>query len=182
MSLTMSRILRLMTTAIGLSLGAPGFLLADDPVDAKKPGELCDAKAAFEKLKSLAGDWTATIEEMPPAKFTYKVTANGSTVMETLFAGTEHEMVTMYHLDGDDLRLTHYCHAKNQPHLVLDRAKSKANDLYFAFEGGTNFNPATDEHMHEGRMIFHGPKEVEGHWTGYAQGKPVGTHKFVLTR
>src|SRR5690242_6096011 len=72
------------------------------------------AKAAFGRLKSLAGEWKCEAREgghVPgkAATILYRVTANGSTVMETLFPGTDHEMVSMYHLDGDDLKMTHYC-------------------------------------------------------------------------
>ena len=43
------------------------------------------------------------------ATVTYKVTSGGSAVVETIGPGTEHEMVTVIHPDGDDLMLTHYC-------------------------------------------------------------------------
>jgi hypothetical protein len=35
-----------------------------------------------------------------PASVVYKVTSAGKTVMETLGPGTDHEMVSMYHMDG----------------------------------------------------------------------------------
>src|SRR5690242_6473548 len=75
-------------------------------------------------MKRLAGDW---IQVGPDGKAsdqvvaTYRVTAGGSAVEETLFAGTPHEMVTVYHMDGDDLVLTHYCVAGNQPHMKAEK-------------------------------------------------------------
>jgi hypothetical protein len=116
------------------------------------------------------------------AKIAYRVTSNGSVVMETLFAGTEHEMISMYHLDGDELRLTHYCAAGNQPHLKLDKQASKPDDLEFVFVDGANLKPETDTHMHSGRIIFRDRNHVDEEWDGYAKGKKVGTHKFVMTR
>ena len=65
--------------------------------------------AAFAKMKSLAGEWTGTIDERgkgDPITVIYKTTANGTAVMETLFPGAPYEMVTVYHLDGDKLVLT----------------------------------------------------------------------------
>jgi hypothetical protein len=80
--------------AIGLGcvLGATAFrALAAD-------GAPVEARAAFERMKSLAGEWSdPALGEGAAGKVVYKVTANGSAVMETLFPGTGHEMVTMNH-------------------------------------------------------------------------------------
>src|SRR4051812_11535892 len=108
-----------------------------------KAGEKLTAKAALDKLKTLAGDWKNTSKDEHgggdhAGGISYRVTGNGSTVMETDFAGQSHEMITMYHLDGDELILTHYCALGNQPRLKLDRAKSTADNLIFSFDGGTN--------------------------------------------
>ncbi len=147
-----------------------------------------DAKTAFARLKSLDGTWKAIpkMEGHPapdkPISFTYHVTANGSAVMETLFAGTDHEMVTMYTLDGGDLRLTHYCAQKNQPHLKLDKGASTPDSFVFIFDGGTNFDPAKDSHMHSGRIVFRDAKHVESEWDGYAGGEKQQTARFELSR
>jgi hypothetical protein len=67
--------------------------------------------------------------------------AGGSVVMETMMAGTDYEMINMYHLDGDDLVLTHYCAGGNQPTMRLDRAKATATELPFVFTGGPTSTP-----------------------------------------
>lgn len=177
----MTRSLRALCAAAGL-LGIP---LAAPARAADKPG--VDARAAFATLKSLAGEWKADVtHEKGHAgaehglKVVYRVTANGSAVLETIFPGTDHEMVTMYHLDGDDLRLTHYCAAGNQPRLKLDRKASTADHYEFAFDGGTNLDPARDMHMHAGRMDVHDGRIVS-EWDGYKDGKKIGTNRFVLT-
>lgn len=162
--------------AVGLlawSLAAPA-VAADDSKG--------DAKAAFARLKTLAGEWKVAGEGDDSTKVAYKVTANASAVMETMFPGSPHEMVTMYHLDGDDLRLTHYCASGNQPRLKLDPKASKGDTLEFAFEGGTNLDPAKDRHMHSGRITFKDASHVEAEWDGYDEGKKTGSHKFVMSR
>jgi hypothetical protein len=148
-----------------------------------------DARTAFDRLKGLAGEWTCQVHDErhghlsdKPLKVVYRVTANGSALMETLFPGTDHEMVTMYTLDGDDLRLTHYCAAKNQPHLKLDRSASKPDTLVFAFDGGTNLDPEKDSHMHSGRIFFREGDRVESEWDGYKGREKLHTAKFVLSR
>jgi hypothetical protein len=147
-----------------------------------------DAKAAFDRLKSLEGTWTSEAQKPghgahdKPHPVTYRVTANGSVLMETVFPGSNHEMVTMYHLDGDDLLLTHYCALKNQPRLKLDKAASTPEKLVFAFDGGTGFDPAKDMHMHSAWFDVHDAKRIESEWTAYKGKEKLESAKFVLTR
>lgn len=57
-------------------------------------------KAAFERLKSFAGGWESN---EPGLKVVYKTTGAGSALVETPLPGSDHEMVSVYHLDGEDL-------------------------------------------------------------------------------
>jgi hypothetical protein len=147
------------------------------------PAGKVDAKAAFEKLKGLAGEWQGKAgEEGMPATVTYRVTSNGSVVMETLMPGTDHEMITMYHMAGNELVATHYCSAGNQPHLKLDSEKSTPTQLVFAFDGGTNIDPAKDGHIHQGQINLGADGQLESIWTFYAGGQKARSMDFHLTR
>jgi len=148
------------------------------------PAQAVDGKAAFEELKKLDGDWEGHVmtSDGPEMAVSYRVTAAGSVVMERLFPGTPHEMVTMYHVDGKDLVLTHYCAAGNQPRLRLNPATSKPRELSFDFVGGSNLDPAVDSHMHSGRVLLKDDAHIESVWIGYDHGKPSGTKRFILTR
>ena len=130
----------------------------------------------LERFKALAGDWAATGldgNSAPDMRISYEVTAGGSAVVETLFAGTPHEMRTVYHKDGDDLVLTHYCASGNHPRM---RATGMEGDkLVFAFDGATNFDAAKDGHMHDAHFIFVGPDEIRTRWNFWKDGKP-GDH------
>src|SRR5688572_14379528 len=97
------------------------------------------ANAAFEKLKGLAGTWQARMltPDGDKTSVVYRVTANGNVVMETMFAGTDHEMINMYTVDGDSLVATHYCSGGTQPKLKLNEAKSNDKQLVFDFVGVT---------------------------------------------
>jgi hypothetical protein len=143
-----------------------------------------DPKAAFARLKNLAGEWTGGIgkPDGPAGSVLYRVTANGNTVMETLFPGTDHEMISMYHLDGPELVLTHYCAAGNQPRMKFSREKSSATNLVFDFTGGTNLDPAKDGHIHNGRIRLSGEDRLEADWVFHADGKAAGTNSFFLSR
>jgi hypothetical protein len=143
-----------------------------------------DGKAAFERLKTLAGTWEGQAGHGEPgqaATVTYRVASGGSVVEETLFPGTPHEMISMYHLVDGQLVLTHYCAMANQPRMRLDRKTSTPDRLVFAFDGGTNFDPAKDTHVHSGVVEWKG-ESLHNAWTVYSGGQEAGQNVFVLNR
>jgi hypothetical protein len=156
---------------------------ATSPVPPAK--EPVSGKLAFEGIKGLAGTWEGAGEKGAGAEqkatVSYRVTAGGSVVEETLFPGTPHEMVTMYHMDGEDRVLTHYCAAGNQPHMKLDAQTSTPKELHFAFAGGSNVT-ASSMHMHEAKLSFIDADHLEGDWTAFKDGKALDATKLTLTR
>ncbi len=143
------------------------------------------APSALDPLKKLEGEWTGkagpTGGDKMDASVIYHVTADGSAVMETLFRGTPHEMVTMYTLDKGALVLTHYCDAHNQPHMKA-RKGGAANELAFDFAGGANINPAKDQFMHNAKVVFVDDDHLHSEWTSWKAGKPGSTMVFELER
>src|SRR4029077_14247260 len=76
------------------------------------------ARAAFDRFRSLDGLWRGESTRGWEEDGSFKTIAAGSAVIETSFDAHPNEtMVTMFRLDGDVLDLTHYCVARNQPHL-----------------------------------------------------------------
>jgi hypothetical protein len=140
--------------------------------------------ADFARLKALAGTWKGTAmagsPEAFPVEVDYRLTGGGSAVVETLFKGTEHEMVTVYHCDGGDIVLTHYCAAGNQPRMRL--ATPGAKELVFEFDGGTNLDPRQDGHMHVGRLEIVDADHIRTRWSFYSGGKPDHDARFELQR
>lgn len=141
-------------------------------------------QTAFEMLKDLSGDWTgtATSKDGPPASVQYRLTGGGSTVMETLFPGTDHEMISMYHMDGTELVLKHYCVMGNQPEMRLDPARSDSRQLVFVFTGGTNLDPDRDAHIHGGKIVFVDDDHIEAEWRYFEGGKETGQNRLFLAR
>jgi hypothetical protein len=90
-------------------------------------------------------------------------------------------MITVYHLDGDRLVLTHYCAAGNQPKLALTR-KSTADTLDFDFVSATNMKSRKDMHMHSLRIRFEGANALVTEWDGFKDGRKTDTTKFFLKR
>jgi hypothetical protein len=152
------------------------------------PSHMELAKSRFEHIKSLAGDWSGPgPAEMQGGQMEvhYRVTAGGNAVEETLMPGTDHEMVTMYHLDGDKLVLTHYCVAGNQPHMVASNEGSTngaVDTIRFEFAGASNMASPNAGHMHQMEMTIEGKDKVKSHWTFYDAGKPTHEATFELTR
>jgi hypothetical protein len=149
------------------------------------------AHDAFATLKGMAGSWHGTPEgvgeeaeavEAGQVTHEIEVSAAGTVVMETMGPGTEHEMINMYHLDGDDLVLTHYCAGGNQPTMRLDREASTGERFIFDFTGGTNLDPATDHFIHDMELGIQGDGKVESVWNSWADGAEAATMIFHLTR
>ncbi len=174
------------------ALGTPGASRGDDKPGAKG----VDAKTAFAKIKTLAGTWTCQISgehqaadnkekgENHPSGSTvvYKLTGAGSALVETQFPGSDHEMVSVYHLDGDELRMTHYCAAGNQPRVKLDRVNSTPTNLIFVFDGGSNLDAQKDMHIHGLEITFHDDGKVTSAWEAFVGGKSAGKTSFAMSK
>jgi hypothetical protein len=160
-------------------------LLAAGLIPADAAAQTLDGRTAFERLTGLAGTWSGPLgtADGPKGSVRYEVISAGSVVMEVLFPGDPQEMRSMYHLDRGDLILTHYCSGGNQPHMRLSRTASTPTRLVFDFDGGTNFDPARDTHVHNGEIVFLPDGRIEASWTVWSGGKPAGTnHFFALSR
>lgn len=139
---------------------------------------------AFKTLQSLAGRWQGKFD--PDAKtdssVVYENASGGKAVIERLFAGEPHEMITVYYLARNQLRATHYCAAGNQPAFKYSRADSNPSRVQFAFDGGTGFDPAQDSHVHDGYLRVLSADQIEMHWSFHEQGKESGVLHSVLSR
>jgi hypothetical protein len=95
--------------------------------------------------------------------------------------GSEHEMVTVIHPDGDALLLTHYCMLGNQPHM---RAIPTAGDNKVAFEfvKVTNVKSDKDMYMRSATFVFVDQNTLRTEWTHFKDGKESGKATFELHR
>ncbi len=112
-----------------------------------------EARAAFSRLKDLAGRWEGRVTkgghgDHKNVIVEYRVTSGGSAVEELLFPGTPHEMVSVYHFSGDALVMTHYCALGNQPTMALKNVSADGSTLSFDFVPSTGIAEAKDPHMH----------------------------------
>jgi hypothetical protein len=165
--------------AITLAIVCSLLVRAEDK-EAKKPAE----KSALDQFTQLAGDWVGTGmhgDMKHEVKVNYKVTAAGSAVVETIGPGSDHEMITVIHSDGDALLLTHYCMLGNQPHMKA-MPKAGENKVAFEFVKVTNAKPEKDMYMRSVTFTFVDKDTLKTEWTNYNEGKETGKATFELKR
>lgn len=142
----------------------------------------------MEKLAALEGDWMLLDENGEDTGIigsTFKLTSSGSVLMERMFPDDEngHEMLNVYHADGDRVLMTHYCSAGNQPRLEI-RSTDDANRLELRFESITNLSTSEGgHHMHQAEYIFHGDDRLTTRWQSMQDGELSEEHAvFELKR
>ncbi len=120
-----------------------------------------DSSKAFAQMKALTGNWNGTYEWTGRRKAsgsmsaTYYATGNGSALVENLITDRVPAMTSVYHLDGSNLRMTHFCAAQNQPRLKASRIDLAHGSIDFDFVDITNVRSPDAPHVHglEIRMI-----------------------------
>jgi len=141
------------------------------------------AARQFDELKTLAGDWTATVVENGKeltAPLTFRVASGGSALMSDLAAGMPHEMITMIHRDGEELLATHYCLTGNQPRMRAVAA-SQPPVVAFEFKDATNLANSAAPHMAGVKFTMVDANHHVEEWTIVANGQ-TSIRKFDCRR
>lgn len=138
--------------------------------DAPAPGT---AVAAFERLKSLEGEWIGESTKGWKDRVTFRTIAGGSAVVEIsdFEAHPGQTMMTLFHLDGPRLMLTHYCVAGNQPRMVASAISPSGGSLEFTFLDGTSLPSRDHGHMDRAQFAFDGPDRFTARWSWYEKGR-----------
>lgn len=147
------------------------------------PAPLDPSGKPFEMLTRLVGDWEMADDDKDgksDGTVSYRVTSNGFAVAETLFGGTDYEMITMYAFDGAEIVMTHYCAMGNQPRLVGERKSD--NTMHFKFKDGTNIDPKADTYMGEMTLTIVDADHIRHEWKSFSKGADAGTVTFDFTR
>jgi hypothetical protein len=142
----------------------------------------------FERLKSLRGEWSGSVEWTGARTGTgtmqarYHLTGNGTAVVEDLLG---HDgvvvMTSVYHLDGADLRLTHYCGAGNQPRLKASFADPAAGVARFTFVDVTNLARPEAGHVRGVELQLRNERRITLTFTFSAAGED-SYERIELTR
>ena len=139
------------------------------------PGSAVAGDDVMSKLTALEGEWIMLDEngkETGVVGASFRLTSGGSAVMERMFPDSPdgHEMVNMYHADGERVLMTHYCAAGNQPRMEV-RGTGDENRLELQFDSITNLSSSQDHYMHHAEYILHGEDRLTTHWYSKKDGR-----------
>ncbi len=134
-----------------------------------------DAHKSFDLLKGMEGSWAGKNQAGQPVEVTFRMTAGGSALMSEIHGHGPENMITMFHMDGARLLMTHYCGAGNQPRMKV--MASDAKSVSFEFFDGTNIGPG-DGHMQRATFTEPDPNHHVEEWFFLDHGKEM---KAVFT-
>jgi hypothetical protein len=158
------------------------LLLAAMVVHAASPNsQRAPGPAAFARLKTLLGDWEADTQ-MGKARLNYELIAGGTAIVERETAEKMPAMLTVYHLDGDRLLLTHYCMAGNQPRMQARVFNPESGELEFQFLDATNLTTPGAGHMHNVKFRFVDNNHLATEWEFYENGQRKMAETAQYTR
>lgn len=139
-----------------------------------------ESAAAFERLKGLAGEWEADTT-MGRSHLSYELIGHGTALVERESFGKGPAMMTVYHMDGDRLLLTHYCMAGNQPRMRAKAFNPATGEMQFEFLDATNLPNAKAPHMHNATIQVSNGRLVQK-WQFYENERLKETHSAEYTR
>jgi len=149
------------------------------------PNAAADSGAeAFEKLKSLVGHWETDKTSMNKATLDLELTSGGTAVLEKFHMvenGKPVEMTTLYYLDGEQVKLTHYCMAGNQPTMKGSYAP-ETKTITFDLVSISNLKSADDGHMHHAVYTFIDNDHFKTTWTFRKEQKDAFTEDVTYAR
>ena len=158
------------------------LVLVAAPAPAQGPSP---AQQAFEKLKTLVGEWEGTNSAGYPVTASYHLASNGSVLVETL---REQEgqatltMLTTYYVDNGRLLMTHYCGAANQPRMQAAGLSLDGPRIRFTFVDVTNMPDVNTGHMRGLQVNFVDAAHYTQQWTWRENGKDTVNQPFRMTR
>ncbi|QPJ61326.1 MAG: hypothetical protein G3M70_05235 [Candidatus Nitronauta litoralis] len=139
---------------------------------------------AFEQMKSLVGDWKGMIDKgKGPEVFNtnYRLTSGGSAIVETIFEGHPHGMITIYQDDSKkQLTMVHSCAEYNQPKMVIK--KNRGNRIEMDLVSNPDLDVVKDSHMHSFAIELNGPEQMTRDWINFEDGKKKMAVKLVYKR
>lgn len=169
--------------AFGLLMIAAGACQSPPGPARAKRVEPADATTTqgMNAIKALAGSWEGAMRgdkdnTVYPTTAVFVVSSGGSVVREIMGAGTEYEMTNLYHLDGNQIVVTHYCAAGNQPRMVSTAVNP--HHLVFELDSVSNYTGGEHGYMGKVELEFVNKDQMIQRWTSF-DGKD-GAHSAVF--
>ncbi len=164
----------MMATLMALLIGPLGSAMLSSP-SAITPTE---SRNAFERLKTLAGEWDEKSTHGWQGRESLQIIAGGSAILSTSVIdphpGANEAMATLFHLAGDWLMLTHNCVARNQPRLVATAIRDEGRTIELSFLDGTGMRSRDDGHMDRAVFTIESADRYRSRWTFSATARNSG--------
>ncbi len=178
----------IMTGALTLSLSALPALAEDGSVPMAYP----DRQAFFAALiETLPGRWDAQwadglyenpTSEWRPTRVDYYVTSGGTALVENYLGSDDNVyMTTVYHLDNNDIRATHYCGAKNHPSMISRGFNADTGTLTLGFVDVSNLESPDSYHSRDIELSLVDENNVHVTFFGLEEGEE-NSRVFALKR
>jgi hypothetical protein len=149
-------------------------------VSSPKASAANSADKAFQKLKTLAGNWEGSDADGNRAKTNFKLVISDTTLMETLSVIGMHDMLTLYTIDNDGIALLHYCPTNNQPQMRAITSDGDVKELVFQFQRGGNMSNINIGHEHKLVIQFEDNDHIIERWTWRQEGHDTeSVYRFV---
>ncbi len=139
-----------------------------------------EAQKTLDALKALEGNWEGKNNQGQALKISFRSTADGSALMSEIHGVHKENMITMFHLDGNRLLMTHYCSAGNQPRMTATLAPD-GKSVSFDFIDATNLASLEAGHMHHVVFAMPDANHHTEEWTFLDHGKGM-KEMFTLER
>lgn len=130
------------------------------------------SESAFDKLKSLAGEWQADLPGFGTMTNTIRLVSGGKAIEETIGTPAENETSLYTRRNGRTL-LTHYCAMTPDGHQVrLEAGPDGGRDSFvFAYVGATNLHSPAAPHMRRVELSIIDADHFTERWTKIEAGK-----------
>jgi hypothetical protein len=159
------------------------ILMALALVSAPAPPAESGPAQAFARIKALEGEWEGKSTKGWVERVTFEVIAGGTCVVErSLDAHPGETMLTVYHMDGERLMLTHYCVAKNQPRLEATVISPDLKTVGFTFRDATSLASRDVGHMDEAVYRFVDDDHFTARWSWYQAGATQWMEEIAYVR
>jgi hypothetical protein len=140
----------------------------------------------MDRMRMLAGEWAGRVKDAPegpmPASVSYEVVSGGYAILERLKMGDSDPMVTMYHQEGEQLMMTHYCSSNTQPRLRTRAIPRNFTELQFEFVDSTNILNASMMNIHSFKLVFTGPDTIVQVWKSHDPKEKAAVIEFRRKR
>jgi hypothetical protein len=145
------------------------------------------ARQMLQRIASLEGEWEGVYEWSGARsgggelRVMYQVTGLGSAVIETMIQDGRASMSTVYHVDGDDLRMTHYCASQKQSRLRAGPEHLANGAARFEFVDVTNADSSRPGYVTGFSMRIESPDRLTNQFV-FEGGAPRSFETITLRR